>query len=361
MPIVRRNEILSDSKSQFGFSKRHVLLAAMGLALSVVGVAVLPGVVGAQSAKRVQSVATVGKVQITVAEMEKRLGQVPLFQLKMLGKTPEEVRKKFLDQLVGIEVMVQGAQADKLDQRIDVRDRIRSVLVAALKNRLRAEAAKARTVTDEAVKAYFEKHKNRYKSQLRIKLWQIVSERRADADKILSMINTDPKYKKDPVKGWEELARKHSIDRSTRMRKGNLGFVQPDGSTAHKNVKVDPLLVKAALAVKNGEVVPHPIKVGDSWVVLQRRGSHQTPERTLAMEAGPIRLQLSKQQVQEQLGKLRKSLHEKYVSDLHLDRVDEVEIQSHGEIVPKQRPGSLPRNPPANGRRKPTGRPGRMR
>ena len=346
---------MSPNKSKPRFSKRHAAVAAVGLALSVV-----VGVAAAQS-KQARTVATVGKVPITVAEMESQLGQVPLFQLKILGKTADEVRAKFLDRLVAKEVLVQGARADKLDQRIDVRDRIRSVLVAALKNRLRAEASKARSVSNDAVKAYFEKHKDRYKSQLRLKLWQIVVAKKADAEKILATIGSDAKYKEDPVKGWEQLARKHSLDRSTRMRKGNLGFVQPDGSTAHKNVKVSPLLVKEAMAVKNGQVVPHPIKVGETWVVLQRRGSHQTPERTLAMEAPSIRLLLSKQQVQAQLRKLSKDLHEKYVTELHLDRVDVIEIQSHGEIAPKQRPGGLKRPHPAQGRGRPTGTPGHMR
>ena len=67
---------------------------------------------------------------------------------------------------------------------------------------------------------------------------------RAAADRILKTVRDDPSFKADPIKVWETL-REHSIDSATAMRRGNLGFVRPDGSTAHKHVKIDPTIYQA--------------------------------------------------------------------------------------------------------------------
>ena len=64
-------------------------------------------------------------------------------------------------------------------------------------------------------------------------------------------------------KRWNELARDESVDKTTSMRGGNLGFVAPDGSTTDPNLKVDPALYAAAEKVKDSELVV--IKPEEEW------------------------------------------------------------------------------------------------
>ncbi len=304
----------------------------------------------------------IGDSAITVGQIEKQLSRVPSFQLRMLGATDARVQAAFVDQLIDVELFVQGALHDKLDQRSDVRDRIREVLRGAVIADISREAMQAATVSDEAIQAYYDKHRSRYQSQERLKLWQIVVKERAEAEHIIKLIGSDAEYLKDPTAGWEKLARERSLDKSTSMRKGALGFVKADGSTAHKDVSVSPALFKAALEVKNGEVVPQPVKDGHFWIVLQRRGSHVTPERTLASEASTIRTKLSKTQVRQRAEELLGRLRDDYVSELLESRIDEVEVNGQGDVEPRRRPGTLRRrHHPAAKTPRPSGLPGHLR
>ena len=332
--------------------KRFAITAAL------CGAALFTAIAVAQDAR---TVATVGTHKITVAEVHKRLGQAPLFQLKNLGDTPHATKRGFVERLAELELLVQGAEDMKLDEKADVRDRIRAVLTSALLQDLRREAREAGDVSDAEILAYYQNNKDKYKSQQRIKIWQIVVQSRAEAQEILNFMKSDENYLKDPVASWEALARERSIDKSTSMRKGNLGFVQPDGTTAHKDIVVPRALYDAAATIQDGETYPEPLQIEKFWVVLQRRGSHNTPERTLEREAKTIRGLLAKSKVQQRTKDLLDELRNKYVSDVNHRQVDLIEIGHDGEIAPKGRPGTLRRSRPARGRGRPHGRPGNMR
>lgn len=288
-----------------------------------------------------RAVARLGDAAITVNDVHARLKLVPLFQLRAMGNSEDEIRRTFIDRLVSMDLVALGARDEKLHERHDVQERIQSELKKALLESIAAEAAQG-TVSDDAVKAYYERNADRYRSEKRLKLWRIVVRTRADAAKLLETISGNEEYKKDPLKGWEALARKHSLDKGTAMRRGNLGFVQPDGGTAHKDVRVSADLYRAALKVKDGEVVPAPVADGEFWVVVQRRGSHDTPERTLQMESPTIRRILAKQGVIDSIKKLVDKLRTEQVSEIHDSLVDQVQVTFDGDLTPTQRPGTLP-------------------
>src|SRR5690349_24765067 len=101
-------------------------------------------------------------------------------------------------------------------------------------------------------------------------LWRILVGSKEDAQKLLENAKQDlsPKH-------WNELARDKSLDKSTSLRGGNLGFAEPDGKTSDPNVTVDQALLRAAEKVKDGELVPEPIAEGSSWAIVWRRQSQK--------------------------------------------------------------------------------------
>jgi peptidyl-prolyl cis-trans isomerase C len=286
-------------------------------------------------------VARIGDAAIVVSDVHARMKLVPLFQLRAMGNSEDQIRKTFVQRLLLMELVAIGARAEGLHERYDIRERIQNELKKALLETLSAEAAR-RSVTDGEVKAYYDRNIARYRSEKRLKLWRIVVRMRSEAAKLLETISTDADYKKDPLKGWEKLARAHSLDKGTSMRRGNIGFVQPDGSTAHKDVRVSPELYQAASRVKDGEMVPVPVADGEFWVVVQRRGSHDTPERTLQLEGPTIRRILAKQGVIDTITKLLEKLRAKDVGSVQEKLVDQLQITFDGDLTPTQRPGSLP-------------------
>lgn len=297
---------------------------------------------GAQS-RGDRVVATFGDASLTVAEVEARLARIPPFRLRELGATIEEQRKRALDQLLDVELLAMAARQDKLDERDDVAMRIRRAHVSALEATLREEALRNASVTDDDVKAFYDKNRSRYAAENRLKIWQIVLRTREDADKVLGEIAADKDWNKDAVGKWEDLARKWSIDKSTSMKRGNLGFVTEDGATQDHQVRVNPALFAAADRLGDGEIAKEPVQDGDAWVIVSRRGTMRTPERSLESEAPTIRSMLARQKLTAELQAILEGLRRAHVTEMHPERLGDVNIDVAGAVSPARRPGALPR------------------
>ncbi|WP_437908114.1 peptidyl-prolyl cis-trans isomerase [Sorangium sp. So ce327] len=287
-------------------------------------------------------VARVGDAAITASEVERRLAQVPPFQLQTFGRTPEEIRKNFVNQVLVRELLLaQGAAAQKLTERADVQDRVRGVLRSALLQRIQAEAAASSPVTDEEVRAYYEAHRDRFSSPAMVALWRILVATRAEAEAILAELKKDPSPQR-----FKEIAREKSLDKATSMRGGDLGFVAPDGATSEPGLKVDPGLLSAAAGVKDAELVPEPVPEGDGFAVLWRRQSRKPVSRSIEQEAPSIRQILAHGKAEAQVKQLLERLRAQDVSGHAPELVDLIDITSTGDLQPKRRPGTL-----ASGRR----------
>ena len=282
-------------------------------------------------------VARVGSRTITAAELERRLASVPPFQLRTLGKTPEEIRRAFLERVLVREALfAEGAMAEKLTERDEVQERLRSILRSALLTQVRVDVARDAPISEAEMKAYYDANRARFNAPARLALWRILVDKREEAVKIIEDAKKDltPKH-------WTDLAREKSVDKATNMRGGNLGFVAPDGTTAEPGVRVDTALFTAASEVKDAELVPEPVKEGERWAVVWRRQSMRSVERTLESESASIRQILSHSKTEERIKGMVEKLRTEQVAELHPELTDLLEITSSGEIQPMHRPGSL--------------------
>lgn len=283
-------------------------------------------------------VARVGSQVITAGDLERRLASVPTFQLKAFGRSGEEIRRNFLERVLVRELLLsQAAVAEKLDQRADVQDRIRSVLRSIMLGSVRLEVARGAPIADAEVKAYYDKNWSKFHAPPRIAVWRILTETREEAAAVIQELKKDLSPKR-----WNELAREKSLDKATAMRSGNLGFVAPDGTTSDPSIKVPVELMNAATAVKDGEIVPEPVAEGSRFSVVWRRQSMKPVERTLEQEAMAIRQILAHERVDGAVKSLLGNLRETHLSEHHPELVDQVEITSSGDLQPVRRPGTLP-------------------
>jgi len=108
---------------------------------------------------------------------------------------------------------------------------------------------------------------------------------------------------------FSRLARDISIDHATHMRAGNLGFVSADGYTEMPELRVSPALFAAADAVRDGELVPQPVREADAFAVVWRRSSRPAslPEPAQARRAIQSRLEGARRTsaLRELIAKLR--------------------------------------------------------
>lgn len=293
---------------------------------------------------------TVGESSMTVAEIERRLSSIPHFQLAQFGKTPAEIRKGFVEKVLVPELLyVEEARRRKLEAAPGTRDRIRDALRQATEMELR-EAANS--VSPEEIKSYYDENRHRFNTPRRIKLWRILVRDEASAKKILGAVKGS---ELEGANRWNKHARDDSIDKSTNMRDGDLGFVSPDGQTEMPQLRVDPALFTAAEKVKDGELVPEPVREGDKHAVVWRRGSMEAVHRTLEQEKGPIRQVLRRKKLETAMTELLTRLREQHVRGVSEALLEYIDVDAYGDVGERRRPGIVPRHSaPAS----PTPRPG---
>lgn len=314
-----------------------LLLAAAATAAATAASTGLSLRAEAQPAAADAVVARVGDKVITAAEVERRIAQIPPFQLQSFGRTPDEIRRSFVSQVLVRELLLaQGAAAQRLTERADVQDRIRGVLRAALLQRIQAETAASSPVTDDEVRAYYEANRDRFSAPPTVALWRVLVATREEAEAILAELKKDPSPQR-----FKDIARERSLDKATSLRGGDLGFVAPDGSTAEPGLKLAPGLLDAASRVKDGELVPEPVPEGDRFAVLWRRQSRRPVSRSLEQEAPSIRQILAHGKAEAQVKQLLERLRAQDVSGHAPELVDLIDITSTGDLQPLRRPGTL--------------------
>jgi peptidyl-prolyl cis-trans isomerase C len=282
-------------------------------------------------------VATVGTTEITAADLEKRIKLVPDFQLATFGKTPDEQKRNFLDQVMVREALLaEGARAKKLDESPAVRERTDEALRVARLALLKNETA----ITPQEVAAFFAENHGRFESPERVGVYRILCRTKEEAQGVLA----DAKQAGTLVR-WNELAREHSVDRATALRGGNLGFLGPDGSSNEASVRVEPALFAAASKVKDGEFVSEPIREGEGFAAVWRRGTLPAVHRSVEEEAVAIRQVLVRKKLEEGMRTLLKQLREGGSVTEQSQLVDVVEIDSNGAVVQRKRPGVVPTKP----------------
>ncbi|UQA62134.1 peptidyl-prolyl cis-trans isomerase [Polyangium aurulentum] len=335
---------------------RGLFAATLALVAATAGISL--GNAQAPAPEQSPTVAKVGARIITQAEVERRLASMPPFQLRYFGKTTEEIRKKFVEEAIVREALLaEGGEAEHLRDLPEVGERIRGVLRNALLAQIRAEASAQGPVTDEEVRAYYDKHQDKYHAPARIALWRILVASREEALEIIAQVKGDLSPKR-----WNEIARDKSLDKTNNMRGGNLGFVEPDGKTSDPNVKVDPALVQAAEKVKDSELVPEPVQEGSQWAVVWRRQSMKAVDRPLELEAPSIRQVLMHERTEQRVKDLVAELRKKHLGELHPELVELLAINSSGDVAPVRRPGTVPSaRRPAAGSPAPTQAPGDLR
>lgn len=292
----------------------------------------------AEKARRALVAARIGSHAITVGDLEDRLAKVPRYQLTTFGSDPASIRKKFLEDIVAHDILLSiAAETQKIDQRLPVQQAIARAKAEATKRAVRQQA-EATPITNEDVQKYYNDHLSLYDAPERYGVWRILCATREEAVAVLDAAKKTPTPDK-----FTELARDHSIDKATNMRGGNLGFVALDGTSNEAGLKVDPAVVKAASAVKDGELVAQPVAEGNGFAVVWHRGTAGASKRSLQSVEGQIKDTIAKNRGDDALAALKADLHARLVKDEDDALLQTIEIsQTDGTIAPRRRAGQVP-------------------
>jgi peptidyl-prolyl cis-trans isomerase C len=238
----------------------------------------------------------VGSRALAPEALQRRLDQVPHFQLAALGDSPARIREQYLEQVVIPELLLEEEAArQRLADRPQVRQIQQHILVQALEDEIRRELEN-KGIGDHEVSAYFEKHRKELDRPETLRLFRLLAKDKATAERLLAQA----KHIKDMAK-WRELVREHSLEKATRLRGGDLGFVRPDGHTEVPRVRVTSALFQAAATVEDGELVNEPVPDGAHYAIVWRRGMLPARRAELQEEAPRIRRLLIESRLREAL------------------------------------------------------------
>jgi peptidyl-prolyl cis-trans isomerase C len=278
----------------------------------------------ARSADPNAVVVQVGRRTVSVSELERRWQALPAFQRHALGDSTQTRLLAFIDRWLVPDLLMEQVEQSHRDQsnaRIRVLEK--SVLQQVLVVRLRAQSETANPVTDADVTSYFESHRQQFDRPERLRLFRILMADEKSANELIQKLKNAPDFDT-----WRNMAREKSLDRATNMRGGELGFISADGKSDIVELQVDPALFAAAAHIKDGELARKPIREGDKFAVLWRRGHLAAESANLTSVDAAIRLHLKESRVRADYDALLSQLRNQYVRDLKPERLEGVTFQS---------------------------------
>jgi peptidyl-prolyl cis-trans isomerase C len=294
----------------------------------------------AADARRAAVVVTVGPRTMTVGELEDRIAALAPFQRDLFGKTPEEIRSRFLDDVVVPElVYAAGAEARGLDKNLATAHQLRRARSSATLRVIRRGIPSAEAIPMDEVRAYYDANRMHFDAPERINVWRILCKSKEDAATVIAEAE-----KALTTNKFNDLAREHSVDKATRYRGGNLGFLAPDGESNQAGLKVDVAIVRAAQGVKDGELVRAAVQEGDGWAVVWRRTTVPPSRRTVEEAAAQIRNTMHRQRTEAVEKKLIDELRARDVKMGDTSKMGLIVLPAFdaGTLIPRQVPSAKP-------------------
>ena len=253
-----------------------------------------------------RTLARVGPFEIDASSFEQRAELLAPFQWAQLGNTWEEQRRRFLDEVLIPEALLQAHAAGTKRDLAGPRARALSeVLLLDLQAQVSTQPP-----SDLELRHHYEQHRRHYETPRGILIWRILLKGEPEARELIAKLGA-PKEAE-----FRRLARDLSIDEATCMRAGTLGYVASDGQTHLPQVRVSPALFAAADQVRDGELVPEPVREGDRFAVVWRRASRPAQTQSLEEVSGAVRAQLEEQKLVEETRKLIERLRTSELRDL---------------------------------------------
>lgn len=245
--------------------------------MKVLGLALLLAAFSACSDKpedSTKALAIINGKEITASEFDLRWGQLPEFARKTYAGP--DGRKKFLEELITRELLLQEARKRGIDRDRALVERVeRFKERSVLDNLMREEVDSRITVTQEELKAYYAANPGSFTAPDDMRASHILVKTEEEA--------LDVKKRLEQGEDFAALARKISLDLATRFKGGDLGPI--------KRGQMIPQFEKTLLALKVGEI-SHPIATPFGYHIIKLN------DRTVG---APLSFEDAKDQVKEQL------------------------------------------------------------
>ena len=202
--------------------------------------------------------------------------------------TPE-ARKAIIDQLALQTVVADEAVKKGLDKAPEVAEQIEAVRQSILANAYVQDFIKSNPVSDESLKAEYERIKATIKGT-EYKARHILVEKEAEARDIIARLKKDPG-------SFAKLAAEKSKDPGSKANGGDLGWFDPSGMVPEFGAAVSKL--------EKGKITEAPVKTQFGYHVIQLEDSRPVEAPPFDEVKPEIAQQLGQQNLKKQLDDLK--------------------------------------------------------
>lgn len=315
----------------------------VGVARADAGLATSPDAGSPErQARRAQPVVKGTGFEITVGELEDYIAkQPPPLRARYLAL---EQRKELLASLLRVELLAYEAEQRGLGNNAAVRRTVKDNAVQALMRTEIDEKLSAESISKAEIAAFYEQNPQEFHHPAQRRASQIVLATREEATALL------PEASKADLRAFGELARKHSLDRETKLRGGDLAFFTAEPSPQDAGRKTDSAIRKATFELATvGDTVSKPVPVYGQFAIVRLTGERPERHITLAEAEGSIRGKLWREGRQKAVAALIDSLRARDRPKVFTERVDLVKFDD----MDRRPPGFMPDPPPSDGGAKP--------
>jgi len=287
--------------------------------------------------------AKIDDVVITLGEFQERVNrQSPYIRARY---TSLEQKKEFLDSLVRFEVLAKEAYRRGMDKDPEVIRTMKQVMIQKLMRDEFDAKVKAESVTDAEMKAYYDANLAEYVKPEEVRVSAIILKNKAQAERVL--IEAKGELGKTN-KGFRDLVVKYTSDEETKLRGGDLRYVD------EKTTEVPAAVVKGAFALANTGDVSGVIDAGNgSFYILKQTGRRKSITKSFDDAKPQIRsklfrekrLQAQKEFIEAQRTKAKIEIDEANLAKVRVDTsATPGADDGHGHDLAPPIPGGM--NPP---------------
>ncbi len=303
-----------------------------------------------QSAEELKTpLAKIDDVTITLGEFQERVNrQSPYIRARY---TSLEQKKEFLDTLVRFEVLAKEAYRRGLDKDPEVIRTMKQVMIQKLMRDEFDAKITADTIVDAEMKAYYDANLAEYVKPEEVRVSAMILKNKAQAERVLIEAKGDAGKTN---KGFRDLVMKYSTDEETKLRGGDLRYLDM------KNTEVPPAVIKGAFGLFNtGDVSPVVDAGNGTFYILKQTGRRKAMTKSFDDAKPQIRnklfrekrLQAQKTFIDDMRAKAKITIDEANLAKVRIDTsTTPAGGDAHGhELTPPSIPGATLPLPPAAG------------
>lgn len=269
--------------------------------------------------RRAQVLVKGDSFSITVGTLEDQINKQPLSMRARYADAAE--RKALLDSLVRLELLGREAATRGLADANTVQQTVKDGAVQTLVRNEIDDKVTAESISKEDISAFYTAHPEEFHHAAERRASHIALDTRQRAQEVLA------EAKKSDMRGFSELAKKHSLDAETKLRGGDLSFFTLEPGRDPSLRQVPEALRKAVFALKTlGDVGDEPVQVDAQFSVIRWTGERPERHVALAEAEGSIRARLWRERRHQAVDDLINQLRARQKPQVFADRVDLVKF-----------------------------------